>query len=552
MAPAWSGWIAPGRTSATLSVAVAPARVRLVYHEVVPTTPERTPGKVYLVGAGPGDPGLLTRKGSTILRQADVIVYDYLANPELLLEAKPDAELVYVGLHAGERLPQDGINRLLVDRARQRKLVCRLKGGDPFVFGRGGEEAEFVASSGIPFEIVPGVSAGYAVPAYAGIPLTHRQLSSSVLFVTGQEDLEKETGSNLDWEKIAHGASTLVFFMGVKALPQIAGNLLRAGRLPATPVALIRWGTRGEQQVVSGTLETIVGKVQEAGLKPPALTVVGDVVTLREKLRWFESLPLFGERILITRSREQAGELAAPLRALGAETLELPTIAIEDPEDWSALDGALQKLARYDWILITSANGVRRWAARMAATGTDIRSLACAKLCAIGPATAEELRGHLLRVDKVPREYVAEGVLQAFADEPLEGKRILIPRARVARDVLPTELRKRGAQVDVVEAYRSVLPPESAERARVIFTRHRPTLVTFTSSSTVENFLRLIPEAEKTAWLQDVPCASIGPVTSRTLRRHGLPVDIEAAAYTIPALVEAIRNRKEKPKEENG
>ena len=508
--------------------------------------PETESGKVYLVGAGPGDPGLLTVKGHSVLRQADVVIYDYLANPELLLEAKPGAEIIYVGLHREERLSQDEINRLLVDRARQGKRVCRLKGGDPFVFGRGGEEAEYVAGSGVPFEIVPGVSAGYAVPAYAGIPLTHRQLASSVLFITGHEDPEKEGGSNLDWERIAHGASTLVFFMGVKTIGHIAKNLIQAGRAPSTPVALIRWGTRGEQQVVTGILATIADQVAKAGLKPPALTVVGDVVRLRDKLQWFECLPLFGERILITRAREQAAELAAPLRALGAETLELPTIAFQDPEDWSPLDQALRQLSSYDWMLFTSVNGVRKLMSRMAATGQDIRNLAHAKLCAIGPATAQELRRYLLQVETVPDEYRAEGVLAALAGVSLEGSRVLIPRAKVARDVLPDELRNRGALVDVVEAYRTVLPTESVERAGVIFSRHRPTLITFTSSSTVRNFLKLLPSQQGTDCLANLQIASIGPITSETLRQQGLPVHMEAREYTIAGLVEAITTSRAK------
>ena len=502
--------------------------------------PSEASGKVYLVGAGPGDPGLLTLKGASVLREADVIVYDYLANPELLLQTKTGAELIYVGIHAEERLSQEQINRLLVERAKQGKRVCRLKGGDPFVFGRGGEEAEYIASSGVPFEIVPGVSAGYAVPAYAGIPLTHRLLSSSVMFVTGHEDPEKEGSSNLNWEGIAHSASTLVFFMGVKNLPQIARNLTRAGRSPSTPAAVIRWGTRGEQQVVSGTLDTIVALARRAGLKPPALTVVGDVVTLRPKLQWFECLPLFGQRILITRAREQAGELAGPLRALGAETIELPAIAIQDPEDWSSLDQAVRAAGGYDWIIFTSVNGVSKFMARMSLMGVDIRSFAGTKLCAIGPATAAELRRHLLCVEKVPSEYRAEGVLAAFSGEALEGRRFLIPRAKVARDLLPQELRRRGAHVDVVEAYRTVAPAESFEKARVIFTRHKPTMIAFTSSSTVENLLRLLPPEQKTASLQDVKFASIGPITSATLRRHGLNVDIEAREFTIDSLVEAI------------
>ncbi len=511
------------------------------------TQPSNTiPGKVYLVGAGPGDPGLLTVKGQRILRTADVIVYDYLANPELLLETKPDAEIVYVGRFAAKRMSQAQINQLLLERARDGKAVCRLKGGDPFVFGRGGEEAVFVAASGVPLEIVPGVSAGYAVPAYAGIPLTHRQLSSTVLFVTGHEDPEKEGGSNLDWGKIAHGAATLVFFMSVSTLSQISRKLIEFGRAPSTPVATIRWGTRGEQQVVTGTLETIVERAQAAGIKPPALTVVGDVVTLREKLQWFEELPLFGERILITRAREQAAEIAEPLRELGAETIELPVIAIEEPEDHAPLDRVIQNLATYDWLIFTSANGVRKFTKRLAESGTDIRTLAGKKLCAIGPATAGELRKHLLTVDVVPSSYVAEGVLEALADEPVAGRRFLIPRARVARDVLPEELRKRGAEVDVVEAYRTVLPAVRQERIESVFLRHQPTLIVFTSSSTVSNLLQLIPAKKRTEYLEGVRIASIGPITSQTVRDKGLTVHLEATEHTIPALVKAIVAAKSK------
>ena len=495
------------------------------------------------MGAGPGDPGLLTVKGLAVLQMADVVLYDYLANPELLNEAKPSAELIYVGFHAAERMSQEAINELLVQKAQQGKVVCRLKGGDPFVFARGGEEAEHLAAAHTPWEVVPGVSAGYAVPAYAGIPITHRQVSSSVLFVTGHEDPEK-LGPDIDWQQIANGASTLLFFMGVKTLPQIAENLIRAGRPFSTPIALIRWGTRGEQQAVTGTLATIVERVRAVQLKPPALAVVGNVVRLREKLQWFENLPLFGQRILITRPREQAGELAGPLRALGAETLELPTIAIEAPESWAPLDRAIRNVRRYHWIIFTSANGVRKFLERLRHLKQDIRGLAKAQLCAIGPATAEELRRNGLQVDIVPRSFVAEGLVRALAGKPMKGKNILLPRAKVARDVLPEALRKRGAKVDVVEAYRSVLPERAIGRAREIFERHRPTVAVFTSSSAVQNLFQLLPASELMDYLRDVKVASIGPVTSRTIRelgeKYGLSVAIEPDEYTVPSLIRAI------------
>jgi uroporphyrinogen III methyltransferase / synthase len=517
---------------------------RLLYHDSVKQhsvkQPTKSVGKVFLVGAGPGDPGLLTLKGDAILKAADVVLYDYLANTELLNHAKPGAELIYVGFHAAERMSQESINALLVEKARQGKMVCRLKGGDPFVFARGGEEAEHLTAAQIPWEVVPGVSAGTAVPAYAGIPLTHRQLSSSVLFVTAHEDPGKPGGPDVDWERIAHGASTLVFFMGVTTLPQIAENLIRAGRPFSTPVAMIRWGTKGDQQVVSGTLSTIVERAQAGGIKPPALTVVGDVVRLRDRLKWFENLPLFGQRILITRPREQAAELVAPLRALGADTIELPTIAIEKPASWSALDKAIRDLRRYHWVIFTSANGVRKFLERLRERGGDLRALAKAQLAAIGPATAEELRKNCLQVDVVPKDFVAEGLIRSLGRKPLRGKNVLIPRAKVARDVLPEALRKRGARVDVIEAYRSVLPPESVARARSIFEKNPPTLVVFTSSSAVSNLFEMLPTDYGAAKLRDVKVACIGPITSHTAREHGLEVAIEPRRYTVPALVDAI------------
>ncbi|HWP34573.1 MAG TPA: uroporphyrinogen-III C-methyltransferase, partial [Thermodesulfobacteriota bacterium] len=372
------------------------------------------PGTVYLIGAGPGDPGLLTLRGAECLARADVVVYDYLASPLLLRHAREDAERVYVGKRGGgERTEQAAITALLIERARAGRTVARLKGGDPFIFGRGGEEAEALAAAGIPFEIVPGVTSAIAAPAYAGIPLTHRELASSVAFVTGHEDPAKAAPA-VDWARLATGADTLVLLMGVRTLPDVVARLLAHGRPPATPVAVIRWGTTPEQETVVGTLADIVARVEARGLAPPALAVVGEVVRLRERLAWFEAKPLFGRRIVVTRAREQASELARTLRELGALPIECPTIALEPPESWAALDAALDRLGEYDWVVFTSASGVRFFLERLRTRGRDVRALGRARICAIGPATAEAVAALGLAVDAVPAEYVAEGVVEAL------------------------------------------------------------------------------------------------------------------------------------------
>lgn len=525
-------------------------------------------GKVYLVGAGPGDPGLLTLRAREILERAGVVVFDHLANPELLALAPPKAKRIYAGKQAGAHtLSQDRINRLLANEAKRGKIVVRLKGGDPFIFGRGGEEAESLAAAAVPFEIIPGVSSGYAAPAYAGIPVTHRAAASSVAFITGHEDPEKGSRgfvvdarrgasvdgerprqadlggevSSLHWAELATGVDTLVFFMGLRNLPVIASKLITHGRPSRTPVAVIRWGTRPDQQVVTGTLTNIAARVEEAGLEPPALTVVGDVVALREKLGWFEKKALFGRRIVITRARDQASALRRALEELGAQVIELPTIAIADPRSWRGLDRAIRRLDQYDWVLFTSANGVRKFFERLAATQKDARAMGSARLCAIGPATAKELAGYRLRADIVPNEYRAEGIVQALKKHDLRGKKILLPRARVARDLIPRELSRLGARVDVVDAYRTVIPRENKKLAREIFSRSRPDMITFTSSSTVENFAALLGVRSLKKILAGVKIASIGPITSRHIRRFGCRPAIQANYYTIPALVEAIQ-----------
>ncbi len=499
------------------------------------------PGEVFLVGAGPGDPGLITERGVQCLRQADVVVYDYLASAELLDYAPQAAERIYVGKKAGQHtLSQEEINSLLVEKARQGKRVVRLKGGDPFVFGRGGEEALALAEASLRFEVVPGVSAAVAAPAYAGIPVTHRGLTSTLALITGHEDPLKEE-SDINWEKLATAAGTLCFYMGVGRLPQIAEQLMRYGRSPETPVAVIRWGTCPTQQTVVGTLQTIAEEVRKVALKPPAMIVVGEVVRLREKLNWFEQQPLFGKRVIVTRSRAQASELSHRLRALGAQVRELPVIEIVPPDSWQPLDRCIRQLERYDWIIFTSVNGVRSLLERLEASARDIRDLKGCRLCAIGPATARELEQYRLRVDLVPDRYVAESLLAALAErEDLPGKRFLLPRADIARDVLPEQLRQRGAEVDCVVAYRTVQGYPDTEGLRAQLEAGEIDWITLSSSSTARNFFQLLGLEQDKARLLKVRFASIGPITSQTLRQYGVEPAVESAVHTIPALVEAM------------
>jgi uroporphyrinogen III methyltransferase / synthase len=497
-------------------------------------------GKVYLVGAGPGDPGLLTLKGRELLEQAEVVIYDYLANEDFLNFAPAEAQRIYVGKKGGEHtMSQEEINALLVAKGRDH-LVVRLKGGDPFVFGRGGEEAQVLVAAGIPFEVVPGVTAAIAAPAYAGIPLSHRDYAASMAFITGHERGDK-TGSKIAWDKLATGVGTLVFFMGVKNLPEICKNLIVHGRSEGTPAAVIRWGTTSEQQTVMGTLRDIPEKVVEANLKPPAITVVGDVVSLREELNWFEHRPLFGRRIVVTRAREQASDFKAILADLGAHCIEFPTIQIEPPPSWEPLDAAVGQLKTYDWVIFTSVNGVKFFMERLRLAGRDVRQLHGSRLAAIGPKTAEALEQYGLRPDLVPGEYRAESILEVLSSETLKGKRFLLPRAMVARDVLPETLRQRGAHVNVVPAYQTVLPRDrSTEMAQRLHSGEIDCL-TFTSSSTVSNFFSLFEKASILPLLKDVCIACIGPITARTAEDYGLKVGIMPSEYTISGLVQAIR-----------
>ncbi len=498
------------------------------------TTVKQTSGKVYLVGAGPGDPGLLTVRGKECLEQADVVLYDYLANPALLSYAPDQAERLYVGRRGKGAYPeQESINQLLIERARAQKVVVRLKGGDPFVFGRGGEEAEALAAAGIEFEVVPGVTAAVAVPAYAGIPVTHRTLASTLTIVTGHEDPGKPS-TTLDWSRLANSHGTLVFLMGMKNLSMITTRLISEGLAPSTPVAITRWGTRVSQHTVVGTLADIVHKADAAQLEPPTVIVVGEVVRLRPTLNWFERRPL-------TRAKEQAGELATLLTSHGAEAVEAPTIKIVPPIEWAPVDHAISAIGTYTWIIFTSVNGVDRFMTRLWAKGLDSRCLAGRRLCCIGPRTAQELEKFGVKADLIPADYQAEGVLESLVQQDLKEVRFLIPRAEVAREILPEELRAHGAHVDVVPVYRTVTPTQDDAEWRQQLMDHRIHVVTFTSSSTVKNFMAMLGGIDTVRpLLQSVTVACIGPITARTAAEYGLTVSIMPKENTIHALVDAI------------
>lgn len=496
-------------------------------------------GIVYLVGAGPGDPGLITVKGLECIRRAEVLVYDRLASESLLSFAPAHCELIYVGkLPDRHTLRQEEISRLLVDSALEGKTVTRLKGGDPFVFGRGGEEAELLAKHGVPFEVVPGITSAVAVPAYAGIPVTHRDFTSGFAVITGHEEPGKEK-SAIAWDKISTGIGTLVFLMGVGNLPYIVEQLVKNGRSADTPIALIRWGTHQKQRTLTGTLSDIVKKVKEAGFTSPAVTIVGEVVKLRETLRWFENKPLFGRRIVVTRSREQASVLSCRIKDLGGEALEFPAITIAEPEDFAPLDEAIRKVGGYQWIIFTSVNGVEVFFKRLKRLGGDIRSLQGARICAIGPKTRERLEDFCLQVEYVPAEYRAEAVLEGLKGKLLPGERVLLPRADIAREILPETLKKMGAVVDDVTAYCTLKGSGNVFHLKELLKEKQVDYVTFTSSSTVRNFAELLGEDYREL-LDGVRLASIGPITSKTARELGLTINIEAGEYTIDGLIDAV------------
>jgi uroporphyrinogen III methyltransferase/synthase len=486
-------------------------------------------GIVYLVGAGPGDPGLMTQRSLELIASADAILYDRLIPPGALDGAREGVQLVYVGKEPGRAaMGQDQINRLLVQFAGQGMSVVRLKGGDPFVFGRGGEEAQALAAAGIAFEVVPGVTAGVAAPAYAGVPVTHRDAASAVAFVTGHEDPAKPELA-LDWDALARFPGTLVLYMGVKQLPLIAERLTAAGREPSEPAAVVERGTRPGQRVVTGTLGEIAARAAQARLGPPAVVVVGPVAELREALAWVERRPLHGRVVVVTRARAQASELAARLRALGAEVLEAPAIRIA-PRPLGA--AAVERLSGAEIVCLTSPNGVRLLFEALERHGRDGRSLAGATVAAIGPGTAAELRRRGVLADVVPERAVAEALVEALESVPVEGRRVLVARAADARDLLPDALRRRGADVELLPLYDTVAEPLSDEARKALV---RADYVTFTSSSTVRFFLAgggAVPERARVI--------SIGPVTSATAREHGLTVHVEAAHHNLDGLVAAL------------
>ena len=494
-------------------------------------------GTVYLVGAGPGDPGLLTLRAAELMERADVLVYDALVSPAIM-ERAPRAERVYVGKRGGEHhRTQEQINAILVELARKHATVVRLKGGDPFVFGRGGEEALVLAQAGIPFEVVPGVTAGIAAPAYAGIPVTQRGMAASVAFVTGHEDPTKPD-TDVDWAHLARGVGTVVFYMGVGKMAENFRRLMEHGRAPDTPAAAIEWGTYPRQRTVTGTLTTLPGVAKEAGIGAPSLIVVGEVVGLRDTLAWWDRRPLSGRRIVVTRARAQASDFAAALEALGAEVVQFPTIRIAPAADPEPLRQAAARAGSFDWIVFTSVNGVERFWYELVQQNCDARSLGGVRVCAIGPATAAELERRGIRADVVPDEYVAEAAVQALAAaDDLKGRRILLPRADIARAVLPEQLRERGAEVVEVDAYTTVQDGSGADGVRRLIAQGAVDLVTFTASSTVTHYTDLLGTG-----LGGAKVASIGPITSRTARERGLAVDVEAEEYTIPGLVRAIRD----------
>lgn len=494
-------------------------------------------GKVYIIGAGPGDAGLITLKGIDCLREADVVVYDYLVSKDLLKYARNDARLIYAGKQGGAHtLSQWQINDLLVKEAKAGNIVARLKGGDPFIFGRGGEEAEKLAANKISFEIVPGVTSAIAVPAYAGIPLTHRGLTSTVAFVTGHEDPTKEK-SDIDWQALAR-IGTLVFLMGVKNIEKITKELTDHGKPSETPAALIRWGTTPRQEILTSTLANISMLAKELKFAPPAILVVGEVVDLREKLNWFDVKPLFGKGVMITRPEKQADDLAQLLIKEGANPIHFPTIKIVPPPDWRNLDKAIKNIDTYDWLIFTSANGVAFFFERLFAKKNDIRDLKGVKICCIGPATAKQIEDKGIKVDLIPAKFISEGILKSFSRTNLKGKKILIARAAKARDVLPEGLKKLGAQVDVVTAYKTIRSGKKKKELEELFRENQVDVITFTSSSTVHNFIKIMGSGFKLPGGVKIAC--IGPVTAAAAKKTGFPVDIHQEEYTMEGLVGAL------------
>ncbi len=498
-------------------------------------------GKVYLVGAGPGDPGLITVRGVECLQRADVIVYDYLSNPTLLRYARPDAEIIYAGKQAGDHtLTQDEINAVLVKKGKAGKIVTRLKGGDPFVFGRGGEEAEELHRAGIPFEIVPGISSSIAAACYAGIPVTHRAVATAFMVITGHEDPTK-VETQVDWKNVAEFFGTRVILMGVERIGVIAEELMKHGASRDLPVAMVRWGTTGNQQTITGTLATIADVVAKTGFKAPAVTIVGEVATLRDTLNWFEKRPLFGKRIVVTRSREQASELVRQLGDLGADVLEIPTIKITPPTNLVPLREAVRAMGEYDWVVFTSPNGVDALFHAYFEVHKDLREFGPVRIAAVGAATAQKVAEYHLEVDFIPKEFTTEALLLEFKKEvDCENLHFLLPRADLADERLARGLEDLGGIVDDLDAYATVPETEDRTGHRARLLAEGADLVTFTSSSTITNFCNLLDVPALMKQFPKLHFVSIGPVTTKTAEERGLPIAAEAEQHTIPGLVAAI------------
>lgn len=493
-------------------------------------------GKVFIVGAGPGDIGLITVKGLKYLKKAEVVIYDFHLNAQILNYINHNAEFIYAGKRGGHHtMTQDEINRTIVEKAKEGKVICRLKGGDPFVFGRGGEEAEALASEGIEFEIVPGVSSAVAAPAYAGIPLTHRLYSSSLTIVPGYEDTTKEE-SSINWDALAKGAGTIVFLMAVKNISMVCRKLIENGKSQDTPVAVIRWGTRSDQKTIVSNLEDIARMVEEKDIRPPAVMVVGEVVKLRENLKWYENKPLFGQRVLVTREHSDSFEA---LEELGAEVIEFSTIKIVPPENWGELDAAIDKIESYNWLIFTSTNGVKFFFKRLFERERDIRDLKGIKICSIGEKTASFIKSYGIKVDLVPEKFNAEGLIESLTDNGLKGLRFLLPRAEEAREVFPEKVRELGGEIDVATAYRAVKPEVHGKRLRRFLKEGKISIATFTSAATFNNFMSIM-EDDALGLLRGVAIAVIGPVTARAVEKAGLKVSIMPEEATIEAMIKSI------------
>ncbi len=490
-----------------------------------------------MIGAGPGDPGLLTIKGKQCLEQSDVVVYDYLVGKEILNNLKKDVRLIYVGKKSGSHtVSQRKLNEILLEEALKGNTVARLKGGDPFMFGRGGEEVQVLAAAGVPFEIVPGITSAIAAPAYAGIPLTHRDFASTVAMITGHEDPKKEE-SQIKWESIA-SLDTLVFLMGVANLRGIASNLVEHGRDPATPVALIRWGTTPDQKTLLATLGTIAELAEKQDCKPPSIFVVGDVVALRQSLQWFETKPLFGKSIIVTRAEHQIEEITRLLHHEGARVLAFPVIEIKPPRTYSDVDQAIKYIEQYQWIIFTSVNGVKAFFDRFKMLRKDIRDLKGIHICAIGPATRRTIEEFGICVEMTPDTYISEEIVDSFASFDIKGARVLLPRAERARDIIPKGLSSLGARVDCVAVYRTVQSDREKAGFQKMLKENVIDVITFTSPSTVNSLMQIIGGKDELP--EEIKIACIGPVTAQAAEAAGLHVDIMEGEYTVSGLIRAL------------